>query len=67
MTPQEYMVINTHANEISGRKILSRIIHEHIPHIVGTNGDVQYDLATLELNNGEQVEDFCIIVIRLQQ
>ena len=31
------------------------------------NGDVQSDLATLEFNNGEQLEDFHIIILRLQE
>ena len=31
------------------------------------NGDVHSDLATLDLNNGEQIEDFHIRIIRLQQ
>ena len=37
------------------------------PHIVGTNGDFQYDLATLAFNNGEQLEDFHSRILRLQQ
>ena len=31
------------------------------------NGDVQYDLATLAFKNGEQLEDFHIRILRLQQ
>ena len=31
------------------------------------NGDVQYDLATLAFKNGDQLEDFHIRIIRLQQ
>ena len=31
------------------------------------NGDVQYDLATLEFKNGEQLEYFHSRIIRLQQ
>ena len=31
------------------------------------NGDVQYYIATLALNNGEQLEDFYSRIIRLQQ
>ena len=31
------------------------------------NGDIQYDLTTLALNNGEQIEDFHIIFLRLKQ
>ena len=46
MGPQAYKVIKTNANEISGWKILSRIIHVREPHLVGMNCDVQSDLAT---------------------
>ena len=31
------------------------------------DGDVQYDLATLAFNNGEQLEYFHISILRLQQ
>ena len=31
------------------------------------NGDAQSDLSTLEFNNGEQLEDFHIIILILQQ
>ena len=31
------------------------------------NGDVKYDLATLDFNNGEQLEYFHSMIIRLQQ
>ena len=31
------------------------------------NGDVQYDIANLALNNGEQLEDFHRIILILQQ
>ena len=31
------------------------------------NGDVQYDLATLDFKNGEQLEDFHSRILRLQQ
>ena len=31
------------------------------------NGDVQYNLATQAFKNGEQLEDFYIRIIRLQQ
>ena len=31
------------------------------------NGDVQYDLFTLTFNNGEQLEYFHSIILRLQQ
>ena len=51
METQAYKVVNTHANEISGWKILSIIIHAHAPHLGVTNGDVQSDLSTLSFNN----------------
>ena len=62
MAPQAYKVIITHANEISGYKILSILLHSCSPHLGGMNVDVQSDLATLAFNNGEQIE-----TIRLQQ
>ena len=67
MAPQAYKVVNTHTHEISGWKILSILIHVCAPHIGGIDGDVQYDLSTLVLNNREQLEDFHSIIIRLQQ
>ena len=47
--------------------ILSRLLHSRAPHLGGINGDVQSDLATLDFNNGEQLEDFNIRIIRLHQ
>ena len=41
MAPQAYKVVNTHAHEISGWKIISRLLHTHDHHIKGMNGDVQ--------------------------
>ena len=67
MSPQDYKVVNTHAREISGWKILFGIIHAHAPHLGGINGDVNYDLATLAFNNREQLEYFHRIIIRLQK
>ena len=67
MAPKAYKVVNTHAYEISGWTILSRLIHVRAPHLGGINGDVQSDLSTLEFNNGKQLEYFHRIVIRLQQ
>ena len=67
MAPQAYKFVNTHAHEISGCTILSRIIHACAPNLVGVSGDVQYELATLEFNNGEQPEDFRSIILILQQ
>ena len=65
MAPQAYKVVNTHAHEISGWEILSRLLHVRAPHIGGMTGDVQSDLATMEFNNIEQLESFHSIIIRL--
>ena len=67
MATQSYKVVSTHAHEISGRTIISRLLHSCATNLGGMNVDVQYDLATQELNNGEQLEDFHSIIIRLQQ
>ena len=67
MTPQSYKVVSTHYHEISGWNILSIIIHSRYPHLGGMNGDVQKNLATLALNNGEQLEYFHSRIIRLQK
>ena len=67
MTYQAYKVVITRAHEISGWEILSILIHSCAPHIGGINGDVMYDLATLVFKNGEQLEYFHSIIIRLQQ
>ena len=69
MAPQAYKVVSTNSHEISGRTILSRLIHSRAPHLGGMNGDVQSDLATLALAfwNGEQLEDFYSRILRLQQ
>ena len=67
MEPQSYMVVITHAHKISGCTILSRLIHPRDPHLVGMNGDAQSDLATLVFKNAEQLEDFHIRIIRIQQ
>ena len=58
MAPQYYKVVSTHDHENSGWTILYRLLHSRAPYIEGMNGDVQYDLATLAFNNGEQLEDF---------
>ena len=65
--PQSYKNLNTHAHEILGYKILSRLIHLRASHIVGMNGDVQSDLVTLAFKNREQLEDFHSRILRLQQ
>ena len=67
MAPQDYKVINTCDNEISGWTILYRLLHARAPHAWGINGDFQYDLATLEFKNGEKLEYFHSIIIIIQQ
>ena len=67
VAPQAYKVISTHAHEISGWNILSRLIHSCAPHLGGMNGDVQSDISTLAFRNGEQLEDFHSRILRLQQ
>ena len=67
MEPQSHKVFRTHTHEISVWTILSIIIHSRAPHIGGMNGDVQSDISTLVFNNGEQIEDFHSIILRLQQ
>ena len=58
MAPQAYKVVRTYAHEISGWKILSRILYLRTSHIGGINGDIKYGLDTLEFKNGEKIEDF---------
>ena len=67
MVPQAYKVVSTHAHEILGWTIISRLIHSCAPHIGGMNGDVQSGLPTLAFNNGEQLEDFHSIIIIIQE
>ena len=67
MAPQAYKFISTHAHEISGWIILSRLIHLRAPHLGGLNVGVQSYLATLAFNNGEQIEGFHSRIFRLQQ
>ena len=66
MAPQAYKFFSTHDREISGWKILSRLLHSRGPHLGGINGDVQSDLATLEFKNGEQLEDFHSRILIIQ-
>ena len=47
MAYQAYKVVNTHDHEISGWKILSRLLHERATYLGGMNGGVQYNLSTL--------------------
>ena len=51
MAPQAYKVVSTNAHEISGWKILSRLIHSRARNLGGMNDDVQSDLVNLEFNN----------------
>ena len=67
MEPQTYKFVNTHAHEVSGWKILSRLIHLCTPHLGWMSGDFQSDLVTLAFKNIEQLEDFCRRIIILQQ
>ena len=67
MEPQAYKVVRTYAHEISGWTILSRILHSRAPHLGGKNVDFQSDLSTLAFKNGEKLEDFHRIILRLQQ
>ena len=67
MAPQAYKVVSTHAHEISGWTILSRLLHSSSPHLGGMNGDVQSDLVTLAFINAEQLEYFHSSILRLQQ
>ena len=67
MELQAYKVVSTHAHDISGWNILSRILHSRAHHFGGMNGYVQSDLATLAFKNGEQLEYFHSIILRLQQ
>ena len=58
MAPQAYKFGSTHAHDISGWTILSRLLHSRAPHLGRMNGDVQSDLATLAFKKGAQIEDF---------
>ena len=66
MSPQAYKFVNTHAHEKSSWKNLSRSIHVRNPHLGGINGDIHSDLSTLSFKNGEQIESFQSIMLRLQ-
>ena len=58
MAPQYYKVVNTHAHEISGWTILSRLLHARAPHLGVMNGDAQSGLAILAFNNLEKLGYF---------
>ena len=53
MAPHSYKAVNNHAHEISGWKIISRLIHVIAPHIGGINSGVQSELSNLAFKNGE--------------
>ena len=67
MAIQPYKVVSTHSHEISGCKIISRLINSRAPRRVVINGYFQSDLSTLEFNDGEQLKYFHSIILRLQQ
>ena len=67
IAPQAYKDVNTHANEISSWQISSRTIHQCAPNIGRMNGDIKYDIETLSLKNGEQLEDFHSRILILKQ
>ena len=67
MATNAYKVFSTHSHEISGWKILSRLVHSRAPNLGGINGDFQSELATPEFNNGEQLIDFYSRIIILRQ
>ena len=67
MSPQAHKFVSTHAHEISVWTIISRLLHSCAPHIGGTNGDGQSDLATLAFKYVEQHEYFHSRVLRLKQ
>ena len=67
MALQAYKVVRTYKHEISGWTILYILLHSRATHLGGMNGDVQYDLSTLELKNGEELEDFHHRILILQQ
>ena len=67
MAPQAYKVVSTHAHEISGYNILSRLLHSRASYLGVMNGDVQSDLAILVFKNGEQLEDLHSRILRLQK
>ena len=67
MAPHAYKVVNNHAHKISAWKFLYRIIRTRSPNLVGINGEVHSDLATLVFKNVEQLENFHGKSLRLQQ
>ena len=66
MAHQAYKSVNIHYHEIYVWKILAIFIYARTPHLVWVNVDVQSDLATLMLNNGEKLEYFHSIILILQ-
>ena len=67
VSTQVYKNISTHSHQISVWTVLSRLIHSRDPHLGGINGGVQSDLSTPVFKNGEQIEDFHSIILRIQQ
>ena len=67
MAHQAYKAVITHAHEISVCNIIFRILHSRATRLGGINGDIQYDLSTLDFKNGEQLEYFHSRILRLQQ
>ena len=53
--------------EISVWNILSRLLHALAPHLGGMNGDIKYELATLEFNKAKKIEGFNSSIIIIQQ
>ena len=66
MVPQAYKFVNTHAHEISRWEIISIILNVRTPHRGWIYGDIQSDLSTPSFKNGEQIEYFQSIMLRLQ-
>ena len=66
ISSQYYKVVTNYAHEILVRKILSRLLHAQAPHLGGISVDAESNIATLAFKNGEQLDDFHIIIIRLQ-
>ena len=67
MAPKDSKIFSTHAHEILGWSIISKLIHSRATHLGVMNGYVQSDLATLTFKKGEQLEGFHIKILRLQQ
>ena len=66
MATQDYKFLTTHAHEVLICTILYRLIHAKAPNIGVINSDINSDLATLKLNQGEQLEDSPTRIFRLE-